>query len=317
MPLILDGKVVAARVQAAVAAGVAEVRRRGVTPTLAVVLVGQDPASKVYVGRKRAACQALGIVARDHLFPEGLDEPGLLALVRELNADRTVHGILVQFPLPAGVDEDRVITAVDPRKDVDGLHPENLGRLLAGHPAVLPCTPAGILEILDHYGIELKGAEAVVVGRSRLVGKPLSQLLLLRHATVTVCHTRTRDLAAHTRRAELLCVAAGRPGVVTGDMVRPDAVVVDVGTNRLPDGKLAGDVDFASVSPRVRAITPVPGGVGPMTVAMLMKNTLAAACRQAGLDDRDLPPPPNPPPHPPGEGGLGRQRRPTGSQPRS
>ncbi|MBI4011858.1 MAG: bifunctional 5,10-methylenetetrahydrofolate dehydrogenase/5,10-methenyltetrahydrofolate cyclohydrolase [Candidatus Rokubacteria bacterium] len=284
MPLILDGKVVAAGVQAAVAAGVAEVRQRGVTPTLAVVLVGQDPASKVYVGRKRAACQALGIVARDHLFPEGLDEPGLLGLVRELNADRTVHGILVQFPLPAGVDEDRVITAVDPRKDVDGLHPENLGRLLAGHPAVLPCTPAGILEILDHYGIELKGAEAVVVGRSRLVGKPLSQLLLLRHATVTVCHTRTRDLAAHTRRAELLCVAAGRPGVVTGDMVRPDAVVVDVGTNRLADGKLAGDVDFASVSPRVRAITPVPGGVGPMTVAMLMKNTLAAARRQAGLD---------------------------------
>ncbi len=317
MPLILDGKVVAARVQAAVAAGVAELRQRGVTPTLAVVLVGQDPASRVYVGRKRAACQALGIVARDHLFPEGLDEPGLLTLVRELNADRTVHGILVQFPLPAGVDEDRVITAVDPRKDVDGLHPENLGRLLAGHPAVLPCTPAGILEILDHYGIELKGAEAVVVGRSRLVGKPLSQLLLLRHATVTVCHTRTRDLAAHTRRAELLCVAAGRAGVVTGDMVRPETVVVDVGTNRLPDGKLVGDVDFASVSPRVRAITPVPGGVGPMTVAMLMKNTLAAACRQAGLDDRDLPPPPSPPPHPPGEGGLGRQRRPTGPQPRS
>ena len=324
MPLILDGKVVAAKVQAAVAAGVAGLRGRHVTPTLAVVLVGQDPASRVYVGRKRAACQALGIVARDHLFPDGLDEPGLLGLVRELNADPTVHGILVQLPLPAGVDEDRVITAVDPRKDVDGLHPENLGRLLAGHPAVLPCTPAGILEILDHYGIELKGAEAVVVGRSRLVGKPLSQLLLLRHATVTVCHTRTRDLAAHTRRAELLCVAAGRPAVVTGDMVRPDAVVVDVGTNRLPDGKLAGDVDFASVSPRVRAITPVPGGVGPMTVAMLMKNTLAAACRQAGLDDRDLPPPPSPPPDQSdalrplaGGGGLGRQPRPTGSHPRS
>lgn len=282
-PLILDGKPVAAKVQAAAASGVADLRARGVVPTLAVVLVGQDPGSQVYVRRKRAACQAVGIDARDHLFPEGLDEGRLLALVRQLNADPAVHGVLIQLPLPPGIDEDRVIAALDPRKDVDGFHPENLGRLLAGHPVVVPGTPAGILEILDHYGIELKGAEAVVVGRSRIVGKPLAQLLLLRHATVTVCHTRTRDLAAHTRRAELLAVAAGRPGVVTGDMVRPDAVVVDVGMNRLPDGKLVGDVDFASVAPRVRAITPVPGGVGPMTVAMLMRNTLEAARRQAGL----------------------------------
>jgi methylenetetrahydrofolate dehydrogenase (NADP+)/methenyltetrahydrofolate cyclohydrolase len=167
---------------------------------------------------------------------------------------------------------------------VDGFHPENLGRLLAGHPTVVPGTPAGILEILDHHGIELKGAEAVVIGRSRIVGKPLGQLLLGRHATVTMCHTRTRDLAGHTRRAEILAVAAGRPGVVTGDMVRPDAVVVDVGVNRGPDGKLVGDVDFASVAPRVRAITPVPGGVGPMTVAMLLRNTLAAVRRQVGLE---------------------------------
>jgi len=283
MPLILDGKVVAAKVQAAVASGVGDLRARGIVPTLAVVLVGQDPGSQVYVRRKRASCQAVGIDARDHLFPQGLDEPSLLALVRELNADPAVHGVLIQLPLPPGIDEDRVIAALDPRKDVDGFHPENLGRLLAGHPAVVPGTPAGILEILDHYGIELKGAEAVVVGRSRIVGKPLAQLLLLRHATVTVCHTRTRDLAAHTRRAELLAVAAGRPGVVTGDMVRPDAVVVDVGVNRLADGKLVGDVDFASVAPRVRAITPVPGGVGPMTVAMLMRNTLDAARRQVGL----------------------------------
>jgi methylenetetrahydrofolate dehydrogenase (NADP+)/methenyltetrahydrofolate cyclohydrolase len=213
-----------------------------------------------------------------------VDEARLVALVRELNADPGVHGILVQLPLPAGVDEDRVIEAVDPRKDVDGFHPENLGRLLAGRPRVVPGTPAGILEILDHYGIELKGAEAVVVGRSRIVGKPLGQLLLARHATVTTCHTRTRDLAAHTRRAEVLAVAAGRPAVVTGDMVRPDAVVIDVGVNRGADGQLTGDVDFASVAPRVRAITPVPGGVGPMTVAMLLRNTLAAARRQAGLD---------------------------------
>jgi methylenetetrahydrofolate dehydrogenase (NADP+)/methenyltetrahydrofolate cyclohydrolase len=280
MPLILDGRPVAARVQAEVSAGVAALRARGLVPTLAVVLVGEDPASKVYVGRKRAACEAAGIVARDHLFPDGLDEAGLVRLVGDLNADPAVHGVLIQLPLPPGVDEDRVISALDPAKDVDGLHPENLGRLLAGEPATVPCTPAGVLEILDHYGVELKGAEAVVVGRSRLVGKPLGQLLLLRHATVTTCHTRTRDLGAHTRRAEVLAVAAGRPGVVTGDMVRPDAVVVDVGVNRLPTGKLAGDVDFASVAPRVRAITPVPGGVGPMTVAMLLKNTLAAARRR-------------------------------------
>ncbi|HEV8675572.1 MAG TPA: bifunctional 5,10-methylenetetrahydrofolate dehydrogenase/5,10-methenyltetrahydrofolate cyclohydrolase [Methylomirabilota bacterium] len=280
---MLDGKAVAAKVQAAVATGVGELRARGVVPTLAVVLVGRDPASQIYVGRKRTACQAVGIVARDHLFPEGLDETRLLGLVRELSADRAVHGILIQLPLPPGVDEDRVLAAVDPTKDVDGFHPENLGRLLAGHPTVVPGTPAGILEILDHYGIELKGAEAVVVGRSRIVGKPLAQLLLGRHATVTICHTRTRDLAAHTRRAELLAVAAGRPGVVTGDMVRPDAVVVDVGTNRLPDGRVVGDVDAASVAPRVRAITPVPGGVGPMTVAMLMRNTLEAARRHAAL----------------------------------
>jgi methylenetetrahydrofolate dehydrogenase (NADP+)/methenyltetrahydrofolate cyclohydrolase len=261
--------------------GVAALLTRGVQPTLAVVLVGADPASKVYVGGKRRACQAVGIAARDHLFPEGLTEADLLALVRALNADRAVHGILVQLPLPAGIDEDRVIGAVDPAKDVDGFHPENLGRLLAGSPGVVPCTPAGVLEILDHYGIDLKGAEAVVVGRSRIVGKPLAQLLLGRHATVTTCHTRTRDLAAHTRRAEILAVAAGRP-VVTGDMVRPDAVVVDVGVNRMPDGKLAGDVDFASVSPRVRAITPVPGGVGPMTIALLLSNTVLSARRRAG-----------------------------------
>jgi methylenetetrahydrofolate dehydrogenase (NADP+)/methenyltetrahydrofolate cyclohydrolase len=282
MPLILDGRPVAAKVQEAVAAGVAALREQGVAPTLAVVLVGRDPASQVYVGRKRRTAEGLGIAARDHLFPDGLDEPRLLRLIGDLNADPTVHGILVQLPLPAGIDEDRVLAALDPRKDVDGLHPENLGRLLAGHPTVVPCTPAGILEILDHYGVELKGAEAVVVGRSRLVGKPLAQLLLGRHATVTMCHTRTRDLAGHTHRAEVLAVAAGRPAVVTEDMVRPDAVVIDVGVNRLPDGRLAGDVDFAGVSRRARAITPVPGGVGAMTVAMLMKNTLDAARRLAG-----------------------------------
>ncbi len=283
MAQILDGKVVAAKVQAAVAEGVGTLRAHGVEPTLAVVLVGEDPASKVYVGGKRRACQAVGIAARDHLFPQGLSEGDLLSLIRELNADRSVHGILVQLPLPSGVDEDRMIAAVDPAKDVDGFHPENLGRLLAGMPGVRPCTPAGVIEILDHYGVDLKGAETVVVGRSRIVGKPLAQLFLGRHATVTMCHTRTRELAAHTRRAEVLAVAAGRPAVVTGSMVQPDAVVVDIGVNRLSDGQLTGDVDFATVSPHVRAITPVPGGVGPMTIAMLMRNTLDAARRQAGL----------------------------------
>ena len=282
MALLLDGRVVAVKVQVAVAEEASGLRARGVTPTLAVVLVGQDPASRVYVQRKRATAQSLGIRAGDHLYPDGLAEGHLLGLIRELNADRSVHGILVQLPLPAGIDEDRVLAAVDPSKDVDGFHPENLGRLLAGTPSVVPCTPAGVLEILDYYGVELKGAEAVMVGRSRIVGKPLSQLLLARHATVTVCHTRTRDLAAHTRRAEVLLVAAGRPAVVTGEMVRDDAVVVDVGVNRLPDGRLAGDVDATTVAPRVRAITPVPGGVGPMTIAMLMKNTVAATSRQAG-----------------------------------
>jgi methylenetetrahydrofolate dehydrogenase (NADP+)/methenyltetrahydrofolate cyclohydrolase len=281
--LLLDGKGVAAKVQAAAADEATALRARGVVPTLAVVLVGEDPASRIYVDRKRAAARAIGVEARDHVFPRGIDETGLLALVRGLNADPSVHGVLVQLPLPRGIDPDRVIAALDPAKDVDGFHPENLGRLLAGTPAVVPCTPGGIVELLDHHGVALDGAEAVVVGRSRIVGKPLAQLLLARNATVTVCHSRTRDLAAHTRRADVLTVAAGRPGIVTGDMVRDGVVVVDVGTNRLADGRLVGDVDFASVRARARAITPVPGGVGPMTVAMLMRNTVAAARRQAGL----------------------------------
>ncbi|HEX7213461.1 MAG TPA: bifunctional 5,10-methylenetetrahydrofolate dehydrogenase/5,10-methenyltetrahydrofolate cyclohydrolase, partial [Methylomirabilota bacterium] len=184
------------------------------------------------------------------------------------------------LPLPKGMDEDQAVAAIAPEKDADGLHPTNLGQLLAGKPGAVPCTPAGCVEILDHYRVPIEGAEAVVVGRSRLVGKPLAQLLLARHATVTMCHTRTRDLAAHCRRAEILCVAAGRPGVITGDMVREGVVVIDVGVNRLPTGKVTGDVQFDSVSPKARAITPVPGGVGPMTVAMLMRNTVRAARRQ-------------------------------------
>ena len=278
--MILDGRVVAEKVLDAVRAGVARLRARaGVSPTLAVVLVGDDAPSKIYVANKKKAADSVGIAARDHLHPEGLSRAALLGLLGELNADPGVHGILLQLPLPKGLDEAEAIAAIAPDKDVDGLHPVNLGRLLAGEPGMVPCTPAGCLEILDHYGARLEGAEAVVIGRSRLVGKPLAQLLLARHATVTMCHTRTRDLAGHARRADVLCVAAGRPRFVTADMVKPGAWVIDVGINRLETGKLAGDVDFDGVSPIARGITPVPGGVGRMTIAMLMKNTLAAAER--------------------------------------
>jgi methylenetetrahydrofolate dehydrogenase (NADP+)/methenyltetrahydrofolate cyclohydrolase len=281
--LILDGKVVAQKVLDEVRAGVTRLRdMTGVVPTLAVVLVGDFAPSKIYVANKKKAADSVGIASEDHLHPAGLDRAGLLALLSRLNADPRVHGILLQLPLPAGLDEDEAIVAIDPAKDVDGLHPVNLGRLLAGSPTVVPCTPAGCMEILDHYGCELKGAEAVVIGRSRLVGKPLAQLLLARHATVTTCHTRTRDLAAHTRRADVLCVAAGRAGTVTKDMVNYGAWVIDVGINRLETGKVVGDVDFGGVSERARAITPVPGGVGPMTIAMLLRNTLRAAERRAG-----------------------------------
>ncbi len=282
--MILDGKLVAQKVLEEVRAGVARVKdRSGVVPTLAVVLVGDFAPSKVYVANKKRAADTVGIASQDHLHPEGLDRGALLALLRRLNADPRVHAILLQLPLPAGLDEDEAIAAIAAEKDADGLHPVNLGRLLAGAPTVVPCTPAGCLELLDHYGCDLKGAEAVVIGRSRLVGKPLAQLLLARHATVTMCHTRTRDLAAHTRRADILCVAAGRPRTVTGEMVKEGAWVVDVGINRLETGKLVGDVDFASVAARARAITPVPGGVGPMTIAMLLRNTLRAAERQLGV----------------------------------
>ncbi len=281
--MILSGKPVQERVLAEVKAGVARlVAARGVTPTLGVVLVGDDPGSQIYVRNKKRAADSVGIASRDCLYPQGIGQRELIDLLRGLSADPGIHGILLQLPLPKGLDETAALGAIDPDKDADGLHPTNLGRLLAGERGTVPCTPAGCLEILDHYGAKLEGAEAVVVGRSRLVGKPLAQLLLARHATVTMCHTRTRDLAAHTRRADILCVAAGRPRMITGAMIKEGAWVIDVGVNRMPDGKLAGDVDFESVDKRAGAITPVPGGVGLMTVAMLLKNTLAAAERSLG-----------------------------------
>ena len=280
---ILEGRPVAAKVLAEVKAGVATlVARTGVHPTLAVVLVGEDPASQIYVRNKKRAADEVGIAARDFLFPGGCSQAELLETIGGINADPTIHGILLQLPLPKGMDEDQAVAAIAPAKDADGLHPMSLGNLLGGKPSAVPCTPAGCLEILDYYGIAIEGTEAVVVGRSRLVGKPLAQLLLARNATVTMCHTRTRDLGAHCRRADILCVAAGRPRFITGDMIKEGAVVIDVGVNRLDTGKLAGDVDFESASKRARAITPVPGGVGPMTIAMLMKNTLRGTARQLG-----------------------------------
>ena len=278
--MILQGRPVADKVLAQVREGVARLQREhGVTPGLAVVLVGGDPASAVYVRGKKNTAASVGIASPDYVYPEGLGQNALLELVDRLNVDPSVHGVLVQLPLPKGLDEDAVVRRIAPAKDVDGLTPTNLGQLLAGQPGTVPCTPAGCLEVLDHYGAKLEGAETVVVGRSRLVGKPLAQLLLARHATVTMCHTRTRDLAFHTRRADILCVAAGRPRMITGDMVKSGAWVIDVGVNRLETGKLAGDVDFDSVEKVAHAVTPVPGGIGPMTIAMLMKNTMAAAER--------------------------------------
>jgi len=278
--MIIDGKLVRDKVLAQVRDGAARLRAtRGVSPCLAVVLVGDDPASRSYVASKKRTAETVGIDTRDHLYPAGLEQAALVRLLRQLSDDPSVHAILLQLPLPGDLDEDAALAAIAPEKDVDGLHPVNLGKLLAGEPGTVPCTPAGCIELLDHYGAELRGAEAVVVGRSRLVGKPLAQLLLARHATVTTCHTRTRDLAAHTRRADVLCVAAGRAGIVTGDMVKEGVWVIDVGFNRLPGGTAVGDVDFDSVSPRARGITPVPGGVGPMTIVMLMKNTLSCAAK--------------------------------------
>ncbi|HEY7652295.1 MAG TPA: bifunctional methylenetetrahydrofolate dehydrogenase/methenyltetrahydrofolate cyclohydrolase FolD [Methylomirabilota bacterium] len=279
--LILSGKEVAAKVLAEVKANVAVLREKTrAQPTLAVILVGEDPASQIYVRNKKRAADEVGIAARDFLFPQGCSQAEVLETIASINRDPSIHGILLQLPLPNGMDEDEAVAAIAPEKDADGLHPTNLGNLLGGKPGAIPCTPAGCLEILDHYGIPIEGAEAVVIGRSRLVGKPLAQLLLARHATVTMCHTRTRDLGAHCRRADILCVAAGKAGIVTGDMVKPGVVVIDVGVNRLPTGRVTGDVQFDSVSPKARAITPVPGGIGPMTVAMLMRNTYRAARRQ-------------------------------------
>ena len=255
--------------------------KTGIVPGLAVVLVGDDPASQVYVGRKAKACEEIGFLSREYRLSADTSETALLDLIHELNLDSLIHGILVQLPLPKHISTDRIIAAIDPHKDVDGFHPYNVGGLVTGTPLFVPCTPRGIMELLDRTGIALAGKEAVVVGRSNIVGKPMALLLLAQHATVTVCHSRTKDLPAVTSRADVLIAAVGKARMITANMVKDKAVVIDVGVNRLENGKLAGDVAFDEVAPKASFITPVPGGVGPMTIAMLMKNTLDAAKMKA------------------------------------
>jgi methylenetetrahydrofolate dehydrogenase (NADP+)/methenyltetrahydrofolate cyclohydrolase len=281
---LIDGKALAAQVHERVARGAAEfLERSGRQPVLTVVLVGDDPASATYVRNKKRGCRKVGIESREHLLPASTSQAELLDLVGALNGDPAVDGILVQLPLPKQIDPDAVIEAIDPAKDADGFHPANLGRLMAGRPGVVPCTPLGCLRMLEHTGVPLAGARAVVVGRSIIVGKPMAQLLTNAHATVTVCHTRTRDLPERIGEAEILIAAAGRPGMVRGDWIREGAVVIDVGTTRLESGELAGDVEFEAAARRAAWISPVPGGVGPMTIACLLENTLAAARARTGI----------------------------------
>ena len=249
----------------------------GITPGLAVVLVGNDPASAVYVRNKHRACEEIGFYSEVYELPEDTKEEEVLSLLARLNDDPKIHGILVQLPLPKQIDPDKVILAIKPEKDVDAFHPENVGRIMLGNYHFLPCTPAGVMALLDAYGINPVGKNCVVVGRSNIVGKPQALLLLERNATVTICHSRTADLSSHTKQADIVVVAVGKPRFLKSDMVKPGAVVIDVGINRLPDGKLCGDADFEPISKIASAITPVPGGVGPMTITMLMQNTLTAA----------------------------------------
>lgn len=276
MATIIDGKALAAKRKESIAAEVAALPRR---PGLAVILVGDDPASRVYVNHKKKDCAECGIYSEEYALPAATSQKELLELLELLNQREDIHGILVQLPLPKHIDEDSVICAIDPAKDVDAFHPYNVGRLMQGKPAFLPCTPAGVMDMLDEYGIDPAGKHCVVIGRSNIVGKPQAMLLLHRNATVTICHSRTADLAAECRRADILISAVGKVGLVTADMVKPGAVVIDVAMNRNAAGKLCGDVCFDEVAAKASHITPVPGGVGPMTRVRLLENTLTAAKR--------------------------------------
>lgn len=282
MARILSGKEFAARIKEDAARGVAEMKAAGVLPRLAVIIVGSDPASEVYVRNKQRTCEELGIRSDHIALPAETTKEELLACIEELNVDPEVHGILVQLPLPAQIaeDEEEILSHIDPRKDVDGFHPVNVGHLVLGAPGLRPCTPAGCIRMLDYAGIPIEGAHAVIIGRSNIVGKPMAHLLLERNATVTICHSRTQNLAAIARTADILVAAVGRPHFVTADMVKEGATVIDVGINRIAPKKLVGDVDFDGAAAVAGAITPVPGGVGLLTVAMLMENVVQAAKAQ-------------------------------------
>ncbi len=278
MAEIIDGKKVSEHIRAQIADGVEKLKSEtGVTPGLAAVLVGDDPASEIYVRNKRKACANAGMYSEEHKLPAETTEQELLTLVENLNNDPNIHGILVQLPLPDHINETKILRAVTPLKDVDGFHPYNVGLLVEGNPRFISCTPHGIIKMLEFYDIDITGKQAVIVGRSNIVGKPVSMLLLHRHATVTICHSRTKPLDEVTHRADILVAAIGRANFITADMVKEGAVVIDVGINRNEEGKLTGDVDFEAVSQKASYITPVPGGVGPMTISMLLWNTLESA----------------------------------------
>ncbi len=275
MSNLIDGKQIAKEIRAELKKEVAELKEKtGKIPGLAVVLVGEDPASATYVKMKGKACEEAGFLSRTHRLSENTTQTELLDLVKQLNEDDEIHGILVQLPLPDGLDEQEVLYTIDPEKDVDGFHPFNVGRLMTGDPSFVPCTPRGVIELLDRSGIEIKGKRAVVVGRSNIVGKPAALLLLQRHATVTICHSRTQDLPGVVREADIVVAAVGRPEMIKGDWIKKGAVVIDVGVNRVGEKKLVGDVAFDEAKEVASLITPVPGGVGPMTIAMLLQNTL-------------------------------------------
>jgi methylenetetrahydrofolate dehydrogenase (NADP+)/methenyltetrahydrofolate cyclohydrolase len=277
----IDGKAISAQIKEQVAIEVAQLQQKGIHPTLAVVLVGENPASQVYVRNKTKACAACGIESKQINLPADTTQQQLMELVAQLNADEQVNGILVQLPLPKGLDETEVLRAIDPRKDVDAFHPVNVGKIMIGDYDFLPCTPAGCIELLHQAGVQIAGKHAVVVGRSNIVGKPMAMLLLHEDATVTICHSKTPNLKEECRKADILIAAVGKEKVITADMIKPGAAVIDVGMNRDANGKLCGDVDFEPAEQVAGAITPVPGGVGPMTIAMLMKNTVKAAILQA------------------------------------
>jgi methylenetetrahydrofolate dehydrogenase (NADP+)/methenyltetrahydrofolate cyclohydrolase len=281
MNRVIDGKLIAAEMRKEIAADVQKLAARKVVPGLAVVLVGEDPASRVYVSMKEKACADTGIYSAEHKLSAETTEVELLKLITELNNDVRIDGILVQLPLPKQIDESRVLEAISPNKDVDGFHPYNVGRLVTGNPLFQPCTPYGVMKMLEYTGVELAGKHVVVVGRSNIVGKPVALMCLAKHATVTICHSRTANLIEEVRRADVVIAAVGRPEMIKGDWIKPGAVVIDVGVNRVGEKKLVGDVDYAGALERASAITPVPGGVGPMTITMLLYNTVESAKRRA------------------------------------